>query len=87
MEQNSKELFIENLRKPMQQNDHSGIHSIHIDLDKNILEINGEPVKRKMIVSLPASDGFYFQKGFNFDENNPQEESDRLTIKISASTQ
>lgn len=87
MDHNSKERFLENLRKPMQQNDRSGIRSIHIDLDKDILKINGEVVKRKTIVSLPASDGFYFQKGFNFDENNPQEESDRLTVKISASNQ
>ena len=87
MEQNSKEQFVEKLRNPMQQDDHGGVRSIHIDLDKGILEINGEPVKRKTVVSLPASDGFYFQKGFNFDENNPQEESDRLTVKISASNQ
>ena len=56
------------------------IRSIHIDFDKDILEINGEPVKRKTVVSLPASDGFCFQKGFNFNENKLEEKGDHVKV-------
>ena len=56
------------------------IRSIRIDLDKDILEINGEPVKRKTLVSLPALDGFYFQKLFNFNENKPKEKCDSIKV-------
>lgn len=57
------------------------IKSIHIDFDNNILEINGEPYKKKTIVSLPALDGWKFRKLFNGDESNAEERSERITVE------
>ena len=58
------------------------IRSIHIDLDNDVLEINGKPYKKKTIVSLPASDGWKFRKVFNGNENNAEEKSDCLIVSF-----
>ena len=62
------------------------IRSLRIDFDNDILEINGELYKKKMIVDLPASDGWKLHKLFNGDENNIAEKSDRLDINFISST-
>ena len=41
------------------------IRSIHIDFDKNILEINGFPIKKKTVAYLPRDDGWEISKLFN----------------------
>lgn len=73
------EQLIEELNK---EGDALGIRSIRIDFDNDVLEINGEPYKKKTIVSLPASDGWKFRKLFNGDENNAEKASDRLNVDL-----
>ena len=58
------------------------IRSIRINFDNDVLEINGEPYKKKTIVSLPASDGWNFRKVFNGNENNAEEKSDCLIVSF-----
>lgn len=40
------------------------IRSIYIDFDKNILEINGFPIKKKTVAYLPRDDGWEISKLF-----------------------
>lgn len=40
------------------------IRSLHIDFDKNILEINGKQSNKTTIVALPSLDGWSIQKMF-----------------------
>lgn len=52
------------------------MRSVEIDLDRNILKINGETVtNRPVIVTLPGPDDFKFHKLFNTEiaTGNPEE--------------
>lgn len=57
------------------------IHSIRIDFDKDILEINGKKVEKPVIVTLPGPDEWPIQKMFN-PEVKPCEEYGRITVAI-----
>ena len=57
------------------------MHSIHIDFDKRILEINGKPYTKKTVVDLPAPDGWERRMLFNGDISNAEEAYDRITVK------
>lgn len=60
--------------------DFMNIRSIHIDFDKNILEINGNSVKKKTVAYLPRDDGWEISKLFNPD--NSTEECDRIRVTL-----
>lgn len=57
------------------------IHSIHIDFDKNVLEINGEPYKKETIVILPEKDGWTRKKLFFSDKPVSKEKCDCLEVR------
>lgn len=56
------------------------IRSIYIDFDKNILEINGFPIKKKTVAYLPRDDGWEISKLFKPD--NSTEECDRIRVTL-----
>lgn len=58
------------------------MRSINIDLDKEIIEINGKPFKEKISVYLPGPCGFPYGKLFNLNETNLHEHSDILEVKV-----
>ena len=59
------------------------IRSLHVDFDKDILEINGKPYERPTIVSLPHVGGWKRRKGFNFAPTEmPKDYYDRLDVSI-----
>jgi len=60
--------------------DFMNIRSIHIDFDKNILEINGNSVKKKTVAYLPRDDGWEISKLFKPD--NSTEECDRIRVTL-----
>lgn len=41
------------------------IRSLEVDIDKEILRINGEDMKEKVLVTLPGSDGWPLQRIYN----------------------
>lgn len=57
------------------------IRSIHIDFDKNILEINGNSVKKKTVAYLPRDDRWEISKLFNPDNSTEECERIRVTLK------
>jgi len=58
------------------------IKSLYIDIDKDILEINGIPYNRKTIVELPSDlEGWHCKKIFN-DDGNDNTPVDRLTAVL-----
>lgn len=56
------------------------IKSIHIDFEKNILEINGKPVTKKTVAYLPTDDGWEISKLFNPDVLS--EKCDRIRVNF-----
>lgn len=57
------------------------IRSLEIDIDKNLLKINGEEIKETPIIaSLPGPDGWKLKKVFNHDKHFSKEECDKLKI-------
>ncbi len=57
------------------------IRSLIVDIDKGILNINGQDVKEPVIVTLPGPDGWPIQKMFN-PEIKPYEEYGCITVTI-----
>ncbi len=64
------------------------IRSLEIDLDKNILKINGREIKDiPVIVTLPRSDGYHFAKLFNQElATGKKEECDKLEVNYTEAT-
>ena len=64
------------------------IRSIHIDFDQNILEINGEPCKKPMVVYLPSdSPDWETSKVFGLQENQVPESYDRIKVAFEDANQ
>lgn len=59
------------------------IRSIEIDIDRNILKINGKDVEQAVVVSLPGPGGWPVEKLFNPDSWNP-EERNKIEVQISS---
>lgn len=47
------------------------IRSLEVDIDRNILKINGREVQEPVVVTFPGPDGWPLQKLFNADPTNP----------------
>ena len=48
-----------------QQSDLGEIRSLEVDIDKEILRINGKEVKEKVLVTLPGPEGWPLQRIYN----------------------
>lgn len=46
------------------------IRSLEVDIDRNILKINGREVQEPVVVTFPGPDGWPLQKLFNADPTN-----------------
>ncbi|MBS5515498.1 MAG: hypothetical protein ACLRV6_07115 [Roseburia intestinalis] len=73
---------IEEMRREMRRmNSSDGIRSLEIDFDKEILKINGQEVKERIvIVSLPGPEGYKYKKAFNM--NNERISGSREVIDV-----
>ena len=62
-------------------NSSDGIRSLELDFDKEILKINGQEVKERIvIVSLPGPEGYKYKKAFNM--NNERISGSREVIDV-----
>lgn len=47
------------------------IRSFEVDIDRDIIKINGQEVKEPIVVTFPGIEGWSVQKLFNPNPNNP----------------
>lgn len=75
----SRATLEESRKDPCQQSDllATEIRSLEVDIDEEILRINGKEVKEKVLVTLPGPDGWPLQR-----MHNPEQVGECAKIKI-----
>lgn len=62
-----------------QQSDLGEIRSLEVDIDKEILRINGKEVKEKVLVTLPGPEGWPLQRIYNPEQAG---ECEKINVSV-----